>query len=328
VNIAIIGAGFAGLATAWHLLTNSSIKITIFDAKGIGGGASGIAAGLLHPYAGVHSKLNQLGRVGMEAALDLIKVASQALQQPVISNQGILRLALTQEQKIDFAECAQKNADVQWLNSHECQTLFPALTKEPGIWIKEGCAINSALYLQGLWQACQNKGAGLEKITVSSLQQLDNFDVIIVAAGAHALVFPELASYSFSTIKGQILELKWPQELPPLPFVLNSHAYLVMQSPTRCLVGATFERKYQTEAPDLQTAQEEIMPKAIALIPGLQSAKIMGCQAGVRLVTPSRSPLVERIGKKHWVITGLGSKGLLYHAYYAKQLADQVLKES
>lgn len=51
MNIAIIGAGFSGLALAYFLL-QSSAHVTLFDAVGIGGGASGIATGLLHPYPG------------------------------------------------------------------------------------------------------------------------------------------------------------------------------------------------------------------------------------------------------------------------------------
>ena len=50
---AIIGGGFAGVATAWHLLAagqGSIATLDLFDASGLGGGASGAAAGLLHPY--------------------------------------------------------------------------------------------------------------------------------------------------------------------------------------------------------------------------------------------------------------------------------------
>ena len=50
---AIIGGGFAGVATAWHLLAHAStpISVHLFDGAGIAGGASGAAAGLLHPYS-------------------------------------------------------------------------------------------------------------------------------------------------------------------------------------------------------------------------------------------------------------------------------------
>lgn len=50
---AIVGGGFAGVATAWHLLAHASspVSVHLFDGAGIAGGASGAAAGLLHPYS-------------------------------------------------------------------------------------------------------------------------------------------------------------------------------------------------------------------------------------------------------------------------------------
>src|ERR1700722_10808140 len=104
MNIAIIGAGFSGLAVAWHLLhhpsASSRLKVHLFDSKEIGLGTSAIAAGLLHPFAGVHAKLNWRGHEGMDATQELLTIASQNLGRSVIANErGILRLALTDEQK-------------------------------------------------------------------------------------------------------------------------------------------------------------------------------------------------------------------------------------
>lgn len=52
-RFAVIGAGLAGVAIAWHLLGGATatqpIKVHVYDKAGIAGGASGAAAGLLHP---------------------------------------------------------------------------------------------------------------------------------------------------------------------------------------------------------------------------------------------------------------------------------------
>ena len=51
---AVLGAGFAGLAVAWHLLAAATprrpVHVEVFDAHGLGGSASAAAAGLLHPF--------------------------------------------------------------------------------------------------------------------------------------------------------------------------------------------------------------------------------------------------------------------------------------
>src|SRR4051794_38558010 len=83
MQIAIIGAGFAGLAAAWTLLHSKihsqKVQVTLFDEVGIGAGASGVAAGLMHPYTNAHSKLNREGYEGFEASMQLLTAAEQAL---------------------------------------------------------------------------------------------------------------------------------------------------------------------------------------------------------------------------------------------------------
>ena len=118
MRIAILGAGFSGLATTWHLLKQKNAEIVVFDPVGIGGQTSGIAAGLLHPYAGVHAKQNKNGYEGLQATLELLEVASNELGRPVTKNTGLLRVAIYYSQTF-FS--SSKSAD--WtLMSNSCIT--------------------------------------------------------------------------------------------------------------------------------------------------------------------------------------------------------------
>ena len=92
-----------------------------------------------------------------------------------------------------------------------------------------------------------------------------------------------------------------------------------------CLAGATFEKKYLTKGPDEKVACDDILPKVTALLPQLRQSKIIECLAGFRVVTPNHLPILENFGKHRWLLTGMGSKGLLYHAFYAKQLAEKIM---
>nr|CAB3469634.1 unnamed protein product [Digitaria exilis] len=55
LRYAVLGAGFAGLSVAWYLLKHSPrdsrVSVDIYDENGVGGGASGVSGGLLHPYS-------------------------------------------------------------------------------------------------------------------------------------------------------------------------------------------------------------------------------------------------------------------------------------
>lgn len=74
-----LSAGFAGLATAYHLAAFGS-DVTVFDPHdaGTGTSASSVAAGLLHPLT-PRGKLIWKGEEGFKAAKHLIEVGASSL---------------------------------------------------------------------------------------------------------------------------------------------------------------------------------------------------------------------------------------------------------
>jgi len=323
-KFAIVGTGFGGLAAGWYLLQQFA-SVDFYDPLPIGFGTSGLAAGLLHPYAGLHAKLNWKGYEGFAAAKELLQVASSVLKEPVFWESGLLRLALTEENKSDFAKCAQKFPSVKWWTEEECQNKVAGIVKAPGIFIEEALTVDTKKYLQGLKQSCFQQGARFFCQAISNLNDLKEYDGIILAAGAATSQWAETAQLPLSKLKGQILELEWPADLPPLSIPLNSQAYIVMNpSSKNCIVGATFERDFNDESPNPQLAIEDLLPKAIDMLPALKKAKVISCRSGIRASAPLHRPLVQQINPRCWVFTGMGSKGLLYHALYAKELIEKM----
>ena len=187
--------------------------------------------------------------------------------------------------------------------------------------------IDCPSYLQGLWLACSLRGVHLEQTAVTSLAELSSFDRIAVATGAGTLALPELAHLPLRLIKGQVLELAWPSKIPPLPFPINSLAYLMMSPNARtCIAGATFERQFTGSDPDAGFALHDILPKINAFMPGFDRSHLVDCRSGLRAVSINRRPIFIKALENCWVLTGMGSKGLLYHALYAKELADQIIQ--
>jgi glycine/D-amino acid oxidase-like deaminating enzyme len=327
MKIAIVGAGFSGLATAWILLQNKQqFEIVLIDAEGIGAGASGVAAGLMHPFAGAHSKLNQWGREGFEASLELLKVSEKALGRSPYRISGILRPTFLPLQAEEFKIASEKYPDeIEWLTQEGVKTLIPGIADAPGILIKKGITVFPGDYLQGLWLACKELGAVFVQKKISELDELSDFDAVVVAMGAHCAHLKELTHLPLSYTKGQILELEWPTGVPPLPMPINSQIYCVMHPDNkRCLAGSTYERKFHSAGIDVEVAKREICPKLELIYPPLRDAKIIGCHTGIRVSAPQHLPLLKRVNDRCIVLTGMGSKGLLYHALFARRLAEML----
>lgn len=349
MRVAIIGAGFSGLAVCWHLLnaqTPFPLDVVVFDPSGIGGGCSGIAAGLLHTYAGLHAKLNWKGPEAFLETLHLLDIASKASNNlsPYQQPEGILRIANNSTLTENYRKCAEKfsHIDVSWWEPNQCQEIYPHFNypfhpefKFPGLFIKNGLAVDCRTYLNGLWQACLVKGAKFEKSSVLDLNDLrikESFDAVVVATGAHLSQYPEMAHIPVIPVKGQIIELAWPNNCPDLPYPINSQTYIIM-NPCKssmgksCFAGSTYELNFKDEFPDVELAENDIRSKIETILPILKGAKLIDCKAGIRASTPTHLPLIGQLPKHpyYWYITGMGSKGMLYHAFFGKQLANRIV---
>lgn len=326
MKVAVIGAGFSGLAIAYHLLELGVEEVAIFDGKGIGNGASGVAAGLLHPYVGAHAKKNRYADQAMAATERLLLAAERSMGTPVCKKSGLLRLVTTDAQLADFKKCADLNPDVRWMTESACSDAVKGVVPLQGIFIEKGYVVDCKSYLKGLWMGCEQKGAVFVQQDIAELNELDRYDHVVVAMGAASSFFPELSHLKIEPVKGQVLEFNWQKAVPPLPFPLSSQVYL-LSSPEekQWVAGATFEHRFKSAEPDRDEAVRQILPKLRAFYPEIDQARITGCRAGVRASTAGHVPMSGRIGERLWVLTGMGSKGLLYHALYAADLAKEII---
>jgi len=277
MTVAIVGAGYAGLALAWHC-AQKKLSVTLFDP---GSGASRVSTGLLHPAPGRKATPCWRSDEGMEASLELLRAASQ--EKPVFTQNGILRFAVDEAQERQFG----------------AKTL----------WMPEGITVYSNLYLQRL-----HKGVKCEKRKIAHLNELDGFDAIIIAAGAETLQFADLP---LKRTIGQSLICRCPE---PLSMSLLGSGHITPTAdPELCQVGSTYEH---TEKPDPKKALA-LLDQVALFYPQAKEFKVVEILSGVR-VSPKVGyrPLIQKIGPKTWVFTGLGSRGLLYHALLAKELAS------
>ncbi|XP_077238045.1 FAD-dependent oxidoreductase family protein isoform X2 [Tasmannia lanceolata] len=384
LRYAVLGAGFAGLSVAWHLLQNSSkesrLCIDIYDEVGIGGGASGVAGGLLHPYS-PKAKLLWRGAECWKECLELLRIAEAAKNartsdrggqdlvhesdEVLVWRRGILRPATALKNVDILKENAQNclgSCRIEFIDKDAARNLVPDLCVpfNSAVYMPEALNIHPKRYLQALFLACQSladdtsaSGYGgkeiyLHKKSVNSLLDLaGEYSAVIICLGAKAKMLPELSGkLPLRTCRGVVTHLQLPKDAggeygDHSPSIL-SDAWFAVQGPRSMILGSTWNwgsRNYSpiVSADEASTALEELIPKASAIYPGIRNWDFREARAGVRAMPPLTDlgslPLMgcvdDAVGEnpkcRYWLIGGLGSRGLLYHGWLGKLMAQAVI---
>lgn len=325
-KIAIIGAGFSGLGLCYHLL-QKNCEVTLFDSKGIGGGASGIASGLLHPYLGESAKLSWRGKEAMRETTLLLTIAGHILGQEVASTNGILRLALSEKQKKAFQKQVEMEEDVAWWNIEKCQVQIRGVSHCPGIFIRSGQTVYARLYLKGLWEVCKQLGAQFERQEIASTS-LEDFHHVVLTAGSGIRNFKECMQLHVKYNKGQLLVCEKPSYFDPKCSLIGRGYLALSEKNNLCYIGSTYEHQFLTDAPCMGVATQEIFSRVGQFLPSYGSFFVYECLSGIRVSSQKTClPCAGRLKKHLWVLTAMGSRGLLYHGLMGKYLAAAIFAE-
>ncbi len=310
MKVAIIGGGFAGLATAYFFLESGAATVCIFEEKYIGAGASGVCSGLLHPYVGFSVRRSQKAEEALKVTKSLLRVAESHTPKIVSSHRGILRKSMNLEQKQTLLAHCTKWGDIERID----EDLF---------FIHSGITVHSKNYLEGLFEAIKQKGGEYRIQKISSLNQLDGYDQIVVAAGFGIKQFPECSHLKVKFLKGQVLQLRGK---PPLDRSFISKGYIAhLDGDTYFELGSTYEKEFSDTEPDLDFAKDLLSEK----LKYCSEPTIIGCKAAVRVCSLGHYlPILEEVAPNIHVFTGLGSRGLLYHGLYGRQLVHQILSKN
>jgi glycine/D-amino acid oxidase-like deaminating enzyme len=180
--------------------------------------------------------------------------------------------------------------------------------------IPEGMTVFSRKYLLGLKKAC--KKAKFISHFVKDLEELASFDKIVLTVGPQILSFFDLP---LNKTIGQCLICECPE---PIPISLLGRGHITpTEEPNICLVGSTYEH---TSHPDPKKALV-LLDQVSQFYPLAKSFKIREICSATR-ISPKvgYKPLLQQMDPKVWVFTGLGSRGLIYHALFAKDLCSQL----
>ncbi len=145
---------------------------------------------------------------------------------------------------------------------------------------------------------------------------------IIFCEGAGAIHNPWFGNAGFTLNKGEILEI----EAPGLPadFIVRGDVFVMPLGNDRFRVGSTYDRKNIDHNPT-EAGKQQLLQKLDAIIS--LPFKVISHQAGIRPSIKDRKPILGTHPgfPQLFIFNGLGSKGVLYGPYYAKEMADFLL---
>lgn len=286
MRIAVVGAGLAGLGSAYFLL-QQGYQVTLFDR---GDGASRLPVGLCHPYVGKVGKRSVFATEAMALTNELIDFAEKVSHKKLADRSGIVR---------------KDWEPPEWYDDLE--------KVEGGILIRSGMTVFLKEYVTALADALD------VTLVQGKFSCEDAFDRIVFACGADIKNLGFLLPLGF--VKGQVLI--GTSQIECNRSVMKASGHLSPFGEGLLQLGSTYEHNFVSDEPDLEVACRELATKRKAFFTNPEDFCVRECRSGVRVsVQSSYTPIVQQLSEKIFVFTGLGSRGLLYHAYYGRHLAN------
>ena len=358
VDVAVVGGGVIGLASAWRLAQRGA-SVAVLDPDP-GGGASGVAAGMLAPVTEA--------RLGEEAQLRLnqaswarwpsfaAEVVAAAGAPVGYREDGTLVVALDADDRAALDEIAARHRAmglaVALLRGREVRAQEPGLA--PGVrggLVAEGeRSVDPAALVAALRVAAEAAGVAVVEVAAARLAsgggRVTGIELaggagavtagaVVLAAGcASASIpgLPEALRPPVRPVKGQILTLRPPPGDTPVTrtvrgLVRGSTIYLVPRDDGRVVAGATVEERGWDRRPTAGGAYE-LLRDTLALVPGLDDAELVAVRTGLRPGSPDDLPLVGPGGLDGLVVaTGHFRNGVLLAPVTAEAVAAAVAGE-
>ncbi|XP_038700666.1 uncharacterized protein LOC119997601 isoform X2 [Tripterygium wilfordii] len=356
------------------------LRIDIYDEVGIGGGASGVSGGLLHPYS-PKVKLLWRGADCWKECMKLLHVAetevcpnesntevgksSQQCDRFIVRRRGIMRPAMSMKNLNvlnDNAQNSLASCRIETMDEDAAQKLVPNLCVpfNSAFYMPDAVNVHPQRYLQALFLSCKNlvkelsaSGLGvkelfLHKKSICGLREFEGeYDAVIICLGAKADMLPELSGrLPLRTCRGVIAHLQLPDNLgedyPELGPSILSDGWLAIQGTRSLYMGSTWDWKSRNSSPivhedEASKAFQELLPKASTFYPSIKNWTLTGARAGLRAMPPltplGSLPLLGSVNDfvakncttRYWLFGGLGSRGLLYHGWLGKLIAQAVV---
>lgn len=328
-KVAVIGAGLAGCALAYSLHQRGIEVHTFEQSNRLASGTSKMPALLATPNISLdHNAFSQLTFMGMAHLERFIQKHEQKLATISYSNR-CLQLASEKYSEWQLEQYVKVYQNRYWqpellkwrktqINNREHQGLLM-----PGI------LVNGPEFCQSLVAAIPHEQIHLNH-AIESLEELKEFDHIILATGHHNLL-NKLAENepTLSPLRGQLTALtQKPKQRLGLDYPINYDGHL-FECDDKLVVGATFDMSLdaninpEDRQKNLQQANERFGLK-------LEDNKQCNDYVGIRAATYDRYPYCGPLNTNNdksptiWTNYGFGTRGLCLSLLCAEVIASSI----
>ena len=346
-DFCIIGAGLAGLSLAKELISLSKAKILVIDPIGIGKGASGSPIGLANPATGRYATKTWRAEESLQILKHNLESVSSFTEEKFYSMNGIIRPAMDSK----IADKMKENLEstdwpkgwCEWIPENEFLKRFPGLyCKDGGVWVSKGITVAIPKYLQALSNFNKDKGVDIIEGNNFELRRNSNtwlIDIdhtnslqaehIVTTAGIRTTQYDFWKDLPLHPVKGQVAIFK-AESVFPFKAAVSALGYFASIDTKTFVAGSTYEHKFNSEDTDLK-GLSYIEDRMLRVMPQIKGKyKLLKQWAGVRASTPDRKPIAGAHPSIDGcsVLTGLGSKGLLYSSLLAREMAQFLIENS
>lgn len=360
-DVAVVGAGVIGLASAWRLAQRGASVVVVDPAPG--SGASGVAAGMLAPVTEARmgeEPLLRLNRASWARWPAFAAEVEAAGGRPVgYRDDGTLMVALDADDRALLEDLAARHRamglTVEPLRGRQARALEPGLAPgvRAGLLAADERSVDPAALVEALLAAATAAGVVLLRAEVVRIvctpagdrvtglvavedgarnEQVVEAGTVVLAAGARSGTvagLPDHVRPPVRPIKGEVLTLRQPPGDPLLirtvrGIVKGTSAYLVPRLDGRIVVGATSEERGWDTTPTAGGTYA-LLRDALLLVPGLDDAELVGVRAGLRPGSPDDLPMIGHTGVAGLVVaTGHHRNGILLTPVTADTVAALV----
>ncbi|MCI0795331.1 MAG: FAD-dependent oxidoreductase [Chloroflexi bacterium] len=349
-EVAIIGGGAAGCATAYYL-AKAGVKATIIERDGVGSQASGFNAGGLNPLqgAGIPGPLGPLAAESFRMHLELAERLPEESGVPIhFKTLTMVNVAFDESELRDMSETleifeAAEGFSAHWMETSELLELEPRINPAAikALHTHGNASLTGYDYTLALCKAAEGMGVKVIAKAVTGLKtsgarvtgvvledgEID-CDSVVIATGPWSGDAEEWLGVKIPVqpLKGEIVRVE-PVGDPLKQDFSGAGSALYMRADGLVWVGAT-EADEGFDKEPTQAARKKLLDGAFKIMPTLADARVVKHTACLRPVTADWLPIVGLVPgwDNAYLATGAGKKGILISPGMGKATSDLITR--